>query len=255
MKQITRNTAIISAAILGATFSMTASADTLLGGYVGANAWNIGVSGGFSQEESVTEFEFDDKSNTSFYAALEHPIPLVPNVKLAQTTMDTIGSAQLQAQFTFGGEVYLVDTALNTQADITATDITLYYEILDNDIISLDLGLTGKQLDGDFTVIDENGRQSQESFDGIIPMVYGKVAIGLPLTGLGVFAEGNALAIDNDSFTDYQVGISYSFVETLALDLSLYAGYRSTALDIEDLDGIYADLEFDGAFVGLEFDF
>jgi len=245
----------LGALVCAALLSSTANADTILGGYVGAQAWNMGASGGFAQNESLAEFDFEEETNSSFYAALEHPIPLVPNIKIARTTMDTSGSALIDSQFTFGDEVYLVNSQLDTTVDMTTTDYILYYEILDNDVISIDLGVSAKQLEGEFVVSDENGRTSSENFDGYIPMAYGKVQIGLPFTGLGVYAEGSFLAIDDDSLTDYQVALTYNFMETLALDLTLQAGYRNTTLDVNDLDDIYADLEFDGAFIGLEFDF
>lgn len=250
-----KHTLKLSALFCAGILSSNVNADTLLGGYVGAQAWNMGASGGFAQNQSLVNFDFEEETNSSFYAALEHPIPLVPNIKIARTTMDTMGSTVLDAQFTFGDRVYLVNSQLETQVEMTATDYILYYEILDNDLVSIDVGISGKQIDGDFVVVDQNGNSSAESFDGIIPMGYAKIQIGLPFTGLGIHAEGSALAIDDDSLVDYQIALTYSFVETLALDLTLQAGYRSTTLDIDDLDDIYADLEFDGVFLGLEFDF
>ncbi len=232
-----------------------ASADTLLGGYVGAQSWQMATEGGFSQDQNLVDFSFEDENQVSFYAALEHPIPLIPNIKLARTSMDTSGLTSITSEFTFGDEVYVAGSEVATQIDIDTTDYILYYEILDNDLISIDIGVSGKQIDGDIVVVDDNGDASQESLSSIIPMGYAKVAVGLPLSGFGIYAEGAALAIDDDSFTDYQVALTYSFVESLALDLTLQAGYRSTELDINDLDDVYADLQFDGVFVGLEFDF
>ncbi len=246
-----------STAVIGLTFLFAghANADTLLGGYIGAQSWQMSADGGFSQNENLVDFEFEDENQVNFYAALEHPIPLVPNIKIARTTMDTSGTTTLTGSFEFGGEVYIADSDLTTQIELTATDYTLYYEILDNDVVSIDIGITGKQIDGDIMVQSDDGDASQENISAIIPMGYAKVAIGLPLTGLGIYAEGAALAIDDDSFTDYQIALTYSFVESLALDLTLQAGYRSTELDINDVDDVYADLQFDGVFLGLEFDF
>ena len=251
MKHTLKTSALLCAGLL----STAANADTLLGGYVGAQAWNMGATGGFSQNENIQGFNFDDETNMGFYAALEHPIPFVPNIKIARTNMDTMGTANIDTQFTFGGNLYLVDANLETTVEMTATDYVLYYELLDNSLVALDVGISAKQVEGDFIVVDENGNTGAENFDGFIPMAYGKVQIGLPLTGLGLHAEGSFLSIDDDSFTDYQVALTYNFVETLALDLTIQAGYRSVTLDIEDLDDIYADVEFDGAFVGIEFDF
>lgn len=250
-----KHTFKIGALICASLLSTSANADTVLGGYVGIQAWNMGVDGGFAQNDSLANFTYEEEINPNFYIALEHFIPLVPNIKLARTTMDSSGATIIDNQFTFGDQVFLVNSNLQTNLEMTATDYILYYEILDNDIISLDIGVNGKQIDSTIVVRDQDGLTSQQEFNGIIPMGYAKLVIGLPLTGLSIFAQGSALAIDDDSFTDYQVGVSYSFAESLALDIYIHAGYRSTRLDIEDLDDINADLEYDGAFVGFEFDF
>ena len=40
-----------------------------------------------------------------------------------------------------------------------------------------------------------------------------------------------------------------------AVDMTLQVGYRNVTVDIEDLDDVYADMEFDGVFAGLELHF
>lgn len=253
--KFTKKLGVIGAVVLATSIQSNAFADTLLGGYVGVQGWNMGVSGGFAQNSSLAEFEFEDKSNVGFYAALEHPVPLVPNLKVARTTMDTEGSTTIDAEFTFGDEVFIANSDLDTQIEMTATDFILYYEILDNNLVTIDVGVSGKQIEGDFVVTESGGDTSSESFSGIIPMAYGKVQFGIPTTDLGIHAEGTFLSIDDNSLIDYQVALYYDFVESLAIDMRLQAGYRSTTLEIEDLDDIYADLEFDGVFIGLELDF
>lgn len=242
--------------VIAASIPFAASADTFLGGYVGVQGWNMGVEGGFAESQNIVSFGFEDETNYSFYAALEHPIPLVPNIKLARTTLDTRGATSLSSSFSFGGEVFAVDTIVDSVNDITATDYILYYEILDNDLVSFDVGLNVKELDGDFVVTDStSSRSAADSFTGYVPMGYGRAAVGIPGTGLGAYVEGSFLSIDDNSIVDYQVALTYSFIESLALDLTVQAGYRSLELDIEDIDDVYADLQFDGAFVGVEFDF
>lgn len=251
----TSKIATVTCLSAAAMLSNVANADTVLGGYVGIQGWNMAAEGGFSQDESLATFVFEDNTNTSFYAALEHPIPLVPNIKLARTTLENTGATSLNAQFRFGDEVYLANTQLTSDFDLSATDYILYYEILDNDLLSIDLGISGKQVEGDISVTDENGRTSMENISVVIPMAYGRIQVGLPLTGLAVYVEGSGIAIGDDSFTDYQAALEYNLVETLAIDLTLQAGYRSTELDINDVDDIYANITFDGVFLGLEFDF
>lgn len=247
---------LLGCAMLAAVATAPAQADTLLGAYVGAQGWNMGVEGGFANEESLTEFSYDDQTNSSLYVALEHPVPLIPNLKLVRTTMDTSGFTNLNSQFEFNGELYSANTDVSTDFEMSATDIILYYEILDNDLISVDIGLNGKYLDGTIVVSEsESNRTATEEFSGVIPMAYAKAEVGLPFTGLGVYAEGSFLAIGDHSVSDIQAALTYSFVESLALDMTLQAGYRAVTVELDDIDDFYADLEFNGVFVGLEFDF
>jgi outer membrane protein len=246
----------IAVCALSTVFTVPAHADTLLGLYVGAQGWNMETEGGFAQNTALANFNFEDETNVSFYAALEHPIPLVPNIKLVRTNLDTSGISQLDGSFTFGNEEYSVNSQLQTTADLITTDFILYYEILDNDLVSVDVGVSAKQVDGDFMVLDADTQKSSSvSFDGFIPMVYSRLAVGLPFTGLAAYAEGSYLSFDDTKLTDYQVAITYNFVESLAIDMELQAGYRSVNVDLEDLDDIYANLDFKGAFVGLQFHF
>lgn len=248
---------LLGCALLAATIVVPAQADTILGAYVGAQGWNMGAEGGFSnQESSITDFTFDDKTNGSFYIALEHPVPLIPNIKVNRTTLDTAGLTTLATEFEFNGELYAIDTDINTDFEMTGTDFILYYEILDNDLVSIDVGINGKYIDGTIMVAETSGnRMTTEDFSGVIPMGYARTEVGLPFTGLGIYAEGSFLAIGDNTVSDFQAALTYSFVETLALDMTLQAGYRSMTVELEDLDDLYTNLEFSGVFVGLEFDF
>ena len=86
-------------------------------------------------------------------------------------------------------------------------------------------------------------------------MLYLSAEVAIPATGLSVFAEGNMLSIDDHTLTDYQVGIAYALIDNMIIDVNLQAGYRAVDLELDDLDDIYADLQFDGAFAGVEVHF
>ena len=117
----------------------------------------------------------------------------------------------LDESFSFGDSNYVVGTTVGTISDLSHVDYILYYEIFDNDLVSIDLGVNAKQFDGEITVTgtSQNGGPStteRVDFSGFVPLVYGR-AIGLPLTGLSVFFEGSLLAIDDSKVQDYQAGI------------------------------------------------
>ncbi|WP_297821744.1 TIGR04219 family outer membrane beta-barrel protein [uncultured Paraglaciecola sp.] len=244
----------LSLGLLALCVSFTSQADTLLGLYAGAQAWNMETSGGFSNDGSNTEFNFEKQTNTNLYVAFEHPIPLIPNVKVQRTAMDTQGDVILDAQFTLGDKVFAANGNAFTDVSLTTTDFILYYELFDNDLVSFDVGLNAKHIDGEFlaTVDGETGR---EEFSGPVPMVYSRLAVGVPFTGFGAFVEGSFLSIDDHTISDYQAAITYSLMGNLAIDLTLHLGYRAVTLDLDDLDDIYSDLEFKGIYAGLEVHF
>ena len=93
---------------LAALMRCTAQADTLLGLYIGGQIWSNDASGTFGEgTDDQSVFEFDDENQGSFYVAFEHPIPLIPNIKIASTTLDTVGGTQLTDTFTFEDVTYL----------------------------------------------------------------------------------------------------------------------------------------------------
>lgn len=245
------------AAALGCALVSTASqADTIAGVYVGAQMWQTDTSGGFADSSSTADFNFDDETNTALYIAFEHPVPFVPNVKISHATLDNSGSTVLNTNFTFDGELYTANSEVNTDVEIDSTDFIMYYELFDNDLVSFDLGINAKYIDGSLAVADRSSSTSGSAeFSGIIPMAYSKVQLGLPFTGLSAYFEGSYLSFDDHELSDYQAAVQYSFIESIAINMTLQVGYRSVTVDIEDLDDVYADMEFDGVFAGLELHF
>lgn len=247
---------LFAAAIGCVLFSVNSQADTIAGVYAGAQAWQTDTTGGFADSSSTADFNFSDETNTSLYIAFEHPVPLIPNIKVGHTTLDNNGTTTLDANFTFDGELYTANSEVDTVIELDATDLILYYELFDNDLISFDVGLNAKYIDGAFFVEDtDSDTQSSGDFTGVVPMVYSKVQVGLPFTGLAAYAEGSYLSFDDHELSDYQVAVTYSFIESIAIDMTVQVGYRNVTVDIEDLDDIYADMEFDGVFAGLELHF
>ena len=243
-----------------ACLAPTAQADTLLGLYLGVDGWQSDNSGSFAQDGNLQSFNFEDETFTSYYAALEHPVPLVPNIKLKYTELELNGSTMLDESFSFGGSDYVVGTQVGTVSDLSHVDYILYYEIFDNDLVSIDLGVNAKQFDGDIVVTgtsQDGGPNTTErvDFSGFVPLVYGRAEVGLPFTGLSVFFEGSLLAIDDSKVQDYQAGIAYALLDNLAIDLDVKAGYRSMTLELDDIDDIYTDLDASGPFAGIQIHF
>jgi len=242
------------AASLATLLCTSAQADTLLGLYIGGHMWANEAEGSFGEgETNQSAFNFNDETQGSFFVALEHPIPLIPNIKISSTSLDTMGTGTLAGSFTFEGETYDATTSLDTTFDASYVDYTLYYELFDNDLLTFDFGLTARDLDTQINVVGDVAGTSTSadlSASGIVPLLYLKTIIGLPFTGFNIFAEGNILSYDGNSIYDYQVGVSYALLDNIAVDLDVNLGYRAVGLKLDDIDDLYSDLTFEGVFLG-----
>lgn len=203
-------------------------ADTLFGIYAGAFAWQSELSGDVNIDNSpaldVNDLGIDDDTNNSIFIAVEHFIPFIPNVKLAQTALE----------FSAGGNL----------VDFSHTDATLYYELLDN-WVSLDLGLTARIFDGEVKL------PAAQDLSGTVPLLYAKAQFDLPFTGLSAGVEGNFLGFDGNNLRDLDARINYE----VAAGFGVAIGYRTFGLELDALDDIDADVTAKGAYIGATFHF
>lgn len=249
---IDKKIALVSA--IAASLSLPVCADTL-GVYVGGHIWQNEVDGGFSENDaSLAEFSFKEETTASIYAKFEHPVPLVPNLRLRTGTLESTGNTRLTSEFSFGGESYMENTDLTTDLDFANSDVTLYWELLDNELVGLDFGLTAKYLSGEFDVSDGSATGGEDA-SLWIPMAYVGAKVAVPMTGVFVYGDVNVISYDDNSIHDYEIGVGYSFVENIAVDMSVTAGYREVSIELDDVDDINADLQFEGYFAGIEFHF
>jgi outer membrane protein len=212
---------LLASLITSASFS--ASADMVIGGDIEMNTWQ--------QEQNVTfGDEYDGGSNTAitFEASIEHFIPLIPNAKFAQSSVD--------------GD-YL---------KYTKRDFTLYYEFLDNDMVSVDAGVGITSLsDGE---ISNSARSVWTDFEGYIPHLYAAAEVGVVGTPLFLFAKGYGVAYSDNHMLDYSVGVQYE-IPMGAFDVELQGGYRLQRFDLDGIDHVDVDAQTDGLFAGVNIDF
>ena len=217
---------------------------------VGANIsyWDSDLSGEAGKKSDVVDVEndldLDSDTNANLNAYFEHPVPLLPNVRLNYTRIEQSGRGEVSTQYD------LVSGEVDSDLELTQFDVTLYYEVLDN-WVNLDLGLTARNLDGELTIQETalGGEVTQTEVDGVMPMAYVAARFDLPLTGVSVGGEANLISFDGDSVYDFN---AYGQYEVSLLQLR--AGYRQISIDYEDSDD-RLDIELGGPFVsaGLTF--
>lgn len=237
---------------VGCCLSLSTAADTL-GFEVGAYQWQQNYDGtvrsGITDVDVENDLGLDDESNLSYYAVLEHPVPMLPNIKLQHTELDISETATLSRTIDFEGNLYPITATVNTDSDLSHTDVTLYYELLDN-WVELDLGLTARTF-GDSVKLSSptTGTEGEVELDETIPLLYAAARFELPM-GFYLGADINGLSYDDYQLLDYRVHARWQADFGLGVEL----GWRSLDIDYEDGDED-ADLTIDGAYLGAFYHF
>ncbi len=232
---------LICGLALASVFSTPVNAD-FLGLYAGGGVWNHSPSGGFSSTQPSSTPNIDMESDLGMtketegyaYVAFEHPVPLVPNVRLEVTKLTHEGAAS--STINFAGQTVNTGAAV---ASLDSTDVTLYWRLLDN-WVNLDIGLTARKFDGEFTI----GTASLQVTE-TIPMLYAAAQFDLPFTGLSVGGDINVISAGGNSLTDTRVRVLYEMGV-----IGFEAGLRSTNIALDDADNVTTDITFEGVFLG-----
>lgn len=256
------NKTIVATAILGLLSVSSAQAATVVGFKVGGDLWQNEATGTFNADSNVGNatgpgqtYNYDSETQGSVWLAIEHPIPILPNLKIRENRLE--GSASKGSSgFYYNGINF--EGASQVYNDVSNTDFVLYYEILDNDIVSLDLGAAYKQMHGSFRVDGFTGDElarvaTQRDIDSGIVMGYGNAQVGLP--GLGLFAFADIMiGVNEAGVHDYSAGLGWQF-DGIALDTLVRVGYRDFSFDVDGFSGTTQDMQFTGVFAGIELAF
>jgi len=196
---------------------------------------------------------FSDDSHNIIWASLEHPVPFLPNVKLVKSDLETRASVagdpnDLTARFIFAGVPFPNSEPLDTTFDMSNTEYTFYYEVLDN-WLNLDLGLTLRQYDGEVRLITSTENEFEE-LDFTIPLLYIKGRADLPFTGFFVDSEINMISYDDEEVSDISFSVGYES----DFGLGVKAGMRTFTLEVFE-DSFRSDLEFDGSYISVFYHF
>ena len=255
-------------ASLASSLILTNSNADFIGAEAGYALWAPSLSGYIQKDGDNVNLENDlgfgsTKANSFFWAYLDHPIPLLPNIKIQQTNYTDIANGKLTKQIKFSG-IDLIDTNLplfgggasisdNTKSEFTLNqlDLIAYWRILDN-WVNLDLGINIKKIDGNIKIDTETSdKHVNEDFSTAVPMLYGKARFDLPFSGLSAEADMSYISYDGNKISDMKAGLSYNFIA----GLSAVVGVRNENLTIKDVDGIDANIDINGYYAGVSYHF
>lgn len=243
---------IIAATLLAAGSAHSAPLVDIYGGlYTGQTALSGMLSSGADEADIEDDLGYDDSRQTVVYVGLEHAVPILPNLRLKHSTLSEEARGQVQSQFDFGGQTFTAATNVISSFDLDYTDLTFYYSPLDN-VVKIDLGITARQIDGDFVIEAESNsnNRGEETISEVIPLIHVGAYGKLPLTGFYATGEVNAVGYDGNNITDVRAGIGWISSFLLGVEL----GYSQLALDV-DVDDVIADVEIGGPYLALSLNF
>lgn len=248
-------------AIISATLLYASQSHALTGFSAGVGTWKQNPSGDFRADQDSDSADVQDDLNIGseqemfVWAKFEHFIPVLPNLKLQHTPVSLEGDGAVSQKFEFKGETFSHSENVTSQLELDQSDFILFYSPLNN-WLELDIGLNIKLIDGSAEVEskDNPGQRESVSFSGPVPMLYGNVQFNLPATGVYVGAEGSGVSYDGHSLVDLTARVGYRFDLGLG-GIAVEGGYRSQRLELNDLDGVDADLRIEGPWLGVAADF
>jgi outer membrane protein len=231
-------------------FSAGSAYADFVGVNIGFSHWAPDLSGDFNSKNNMSigpslDLGVNDPSQTSIVLILEHPIPVLPNVKYQNYDLETSGNKTLNKNLTFNGSIYNAGNNVSSTFDLSHDDIVLYYEVLDN-WVNLDLGVDLKRFDG---LVGING--NNVVVDKTVQSFYMSARFDLPFTGFYAGADLNSLGIGDNKSNDTTLLIGYEST----IGLGLEGGLKNFSLDLDNADNIDTNIEYKGLYVNGFFHF
>ena len=237
--------------VLALALPINVMAATVFGLQVGGGSWSHTPSGDITSSDGGVgttadlkdDLHLDKKSEGYGYIILEHPVPVLPNIKIMQTNLSSSGSGSVTSSFNYNGTTYSASDNVTSKLSLNQTDTTLYYEVLDN-VVSLDIGLNAKSISGEASVVSASSGSVSSTFSATVPMLYLAAEVALP-AGFAIGADMSTITAAGNTLTDVTAKVSYTSDYLFGLE----AGVRTQTYKI-DVDNVKANMNFSGAFVG-----
>ena len=217
---------------------------------IGASQWNPVLSGSVNSGNDgsidlVDDLDVEDPSQSSMVLILEHPIRALPNIKYQGFNLDSSGRSQLSSDISFNGETFASGDQVESSFDLSHDDIVFYYQLVNNRL-NLDLGVDLKRFDGQVSLTGNN--RASVDVDETIPLLYLSARFDLSRSGFYVGANINANIIDlglsDSNAQDSTIMLGYETRNGLGIE----GGYKYFSLDLDDVNNLDTDLEYDGIY-------
>lgn len=219
------------------------------GGYTWDTELEGNVASGGANIDVQDDLGFNKADQNVLYLGVEHALPLLPNVRLRYIDLSDSASNIISRTFTFNGQNFVQNTRVATDFDLEMLDGTLYYSPINN-ALKIDVGLTVRRMDGELRLNSRFGKTSL-SIDETLPMLHAGARAPLPIPGVYVGGEVNAIAYDGNKMNDYNARVGWRSDYLLGLEL----GYSRMNIELDDVNNLDTDLEVGGPYFAISLGF
>src|SRR5688572_28004942 len=95
--------------LLVLTLAPAALADTVFGIYAGGGQWRADYKGDVGNPAiELKELGLNDSDNNFYFVALEHGVPIIPNIRLQRTNISSYQTAAISQTFTLDEVTFTV---------------------------------------------------------------------------------------------------------------------------------------------------
>jgi hypothetical protein len=203
-----------------------------------------------------------DKTKPWAKFKLEHPIPVIPNIKLAYMPMKFDGSGNVARNINWGGQTYQANADFNLSVTLDRVDTTLYYNFpfiktVTAGKLDVEFGLNVRTImfEGKLSGTTTGGQRVTESKSITLPIPMGHLAAEIrPINQVSLVGELNYIGYKNNAYYDYVAGLRLNSPVRTPLKPFVEVGYRYEKLKIDEQD-VKIDLKIKGlyALVGVRF--
>jgi len=195
---------------------------------------------------------------------LEHPIPVIPNIKLAYMPMKFDGSGNVTRTIRWGDNQYDLSAGFNLSVKLDRVDTTLYYNFpfiktVTAGKLDVEFGLNVRTImfDGKLSGTATGVGSVTESKSITLPIPMGHLAAEIrPINQVSLVGEINYIGYGKNTYHDYIAGLRLNPHGLLRTPLKPFVevGYRYEKLKIDEQD-VKTDLNIKGLYglVGVRF--
>jgi outer membrane protein len=202
------------------------------------------VASGDDDFDVEDDLGFDRNGANMFMAEFEHPVPVLPNVRLRHSRLDDTSRSTITTTRQFGPVQFQTNERVRSSYDLEMTDATFYYSPVNN-WVAIDLGITARRINVD-VLLESRDTGDRERAGGSLWLPMGHLGgrVDLPFTGVYAAAEVNAISTGDERMRDARASLGWEMTSNFGVAL----GYRELRVEIDDVDDLRADVDFGGPF-------